>query len=62
MISITPVLGLPHAVLGEFISVSGGWRLLWKELIIAEDSPHITMLHGSTFECSLGVVAGVNVL
>ena len=61
MISITPVLGQPHAVLGEFISVSGGWRLLWKELIIAEDSPNITMLHVPTFECILGVVAGVNV-
>ena len=36
--------GYMHGVFGRFISVSGVWVLLWKELIImAEDSPHIRL-------------------
>ena len=33
----------PHTVLGGLISLSGGWILLCKELLMAEDSLHITM-------------------
>ena len=33
----------PHAVFGGFTSISGAWMLICKELIMAEDSPHITM-------------------
>ena len=36
--------------------------LLCKELIVAEDSPHITMQRIITFECGFGVLAGVSVL
>ena len=38
---ITPTHGHPHAVFRGFISISGGWMLLCKELIVAEESPHI---------------------
>ena len=36
--------------------------LFFEQLIRAEDSPHITVQHIKTFECSLLVVAGVGVL
>ena len=32
-----------------------------KELVMAEDSPRITVSHMTTFRCSLGVLAGVEV-
>ena len=53
----TPPPGQPHAVFGWFFSLSGGWILICKEFIMAEDSPHITIS-----ACSLGVHAGVSVL
>ena len=34
--------------LGGFISISGGWMLLHKELMV-EESPHITMQRMTTF-------------
>ena len=51
----------PHAVFRGFITISDAWMLSYKELIIAEGSPRITMQRVTTFECSLGVL-GVNVL
>ena len=36
-IIIAPPRGEPHAVFGGFISISGGWMLLCKELIMSED-------------------------
>ena len=47
--------GQPHS-----ISISGGWMLLCKEFITAEDSPCITIQHMTT--CSLCVLAGVSAL
>ena len=41
---IPPSHGQPHTAFGVFISLSGGWMLLRKELIMVEDSPRITML------------------
>ena len=41
--------GQPHAVSGRFNSIFGRWMLLFKELIIDRDSPHIAMKHMSTF-------------
>ena len=38
-----PPQGQPHAVFGEFISISRVWMLLCKEPIMAEDSSRITM-------------------
>ena len=40
---LLPPNGQPHTVFEGFISLSGEWMLLWKELIIAEYSPHITI-------------------
>ena len=37
------VHGQPHAIFGGFISISGGWMLLYKESVIGEYSPHVTM-------------------
>ena len=52
----------PHAVFRGFITISEAWMLLYKELIIAEGSPRITMQRVTTFECSLGSLLGVEVL
>ena len=30
-------LGQPHAIFGGLISISGGWMLLCKELVMSED-------------------------
>ena len=38
-----PLHGQPHVVCGRFISTYEGWTLLYKELIMAEDNPNITM-------------------
>ena len=35
--------GQLHAVFRGLISISGGWVLLCKELIVADDDPHMTM-------------------
>ena len=38
-----------------------GWMLLFKEFIMAENIPHVTIMqHTTTLLCSLGVVSGVN--
>ena len=38
-----------HSVFGEFIYISGGWMLLCKEsLVMAENSPHITIQCGQS--------------
>ena len=37
------------------------WMLLREELLMAEDSPHVTMQRMPTFHCSLSAVAGVSV-
>ena len=34
---------LPHAVFRGFVSIFRGWILLYKELIMAEEGPQITM-------------------
>ena len=39
----------PHAVFRGFITSSGGWILLRKEFIMAEDSAHITVQSITTF-------------
>ena len=49
--------GQPHAVVGELISIS---VVLCKEFIGAENTPHIIMQR-TTFLCSLGILAVVNV-
>ena len=51
-----------YAIFRGFISISGEWVLLCKELITAEDSSYITIQCITTFQCSLGVLAGVSVL
>ena len=43
VVVLTPPHEEPHAVFGGFISLSGGWMLLRKKLIVAEDSSHINM-------------------
>ena len=48
---ITPTHGQPHTIFGGFISISGGWM----ELIVSEDSPHITVQCITSY-CSLSVV------
>ena len=48
---------------GGFISISEGLIPLCQELnVMAEDSPNLTVQRVTTFQCSLGVRAGVNVL
>lgn len=44
---ITPPHGQPCTIFKGWVSISGGWILLSKELIniMAEDSPYITMQH-----------------
>ena len=37
---INLLCGQPHAIFGGCFSISGGWMLLRRELIMAEDSPH----------------------
>ena len=59
---ITPEHGQPHAVFGGFISISGGWRVVCREPIVAEDIPHITTLDRIALLCSVGVLAGVSAL
>ena len=55
---IIPPLGQPHAVFAVFISISGAWVLLCKELIVSEDSPYIAIQRITTlFKCRLGVLA-----
>ena len=54
----TPTHGQPHTTFGGILSISGGWMLLCKEFILAEDSPNITTQY-TTFSCSLGVLAGI---
>ena len=41
----TPPQGQPHSIFRGFLCISGGWTLLGKELIVAEDSPHVTVQH-----------------
>ena len=49
-LSITPPRGQPHIIFGRFVSIfSGGRMLLRWELIMAEDSPHITAQCITTF-------------
>ena len=36
-----------------YLTITGRWILLFKEVIMADDSPHITMQSIITFECSL---------
>ena len=43
LFSIAHPHGQPHSVFGVFISISGGWMMLCKEFIMAEDSLYITM-------------------
>ena len=51
-----------YTAFGGIISSSGGWMRLYKELIMAGDSPHITVQRITTFQCSLRVLAGSGVL
>ena len=54
---------LPAAVVFRgFISISEGWILLCKKLIIAEDSRHINEQWLTMLRYSLGVLVGVSVL
>ena len=55
---ITPPHWQPQAVFRGFSSISGGWMLLCKELIMAEESPHMSMQCIASFCCSLGVPVG----
>ena len=59
-IFFTPPPGRPHDVFRRFLSISGGWKLLCKEFIVAEDSPCVTIQHMTT--CSLCVLAGVSAM
>ena len=48
-LSLLPPQGQPHAVFGGYhISISGGWMLLRKKLMVAEDNLHITVEHRVT--------------
>ena len=41
---MTPPYRQPHAVIGGLVSISGGCMLLCKDIVVvAEDSPHITI-------------------
>ena len=42
-IIITPPHWQPNAVFGGFISISGAWTLLCKQIIMAEESTHVTL-------------------
>ena len=52
-------LGQTHA--GYVVPIPGGWMLLRKEFIMAEDRPDMTAAHNES-ECSLGDLAAVGVL
>ena len=55
--------GQPHAVFGGFVSISLGWMLLGKELIMAEESPSIAVQCTNIFMSPcLSVLAGIRVL
>ena len=54
--------GYPHAIFRGFISIFAGGTRLCKELIVADDSAHITMKCIITFESSLDLHADVNVV
>ena len=54
--------GQPHSVFGGFVSIFERWMLLCTELMLAENNPHLTMQSITTFDCALGVLAGVSVL
>ena len=45
--------------LREYLSVSGVWLLLWKSLIMAEDSAQLTMQTITTRQSIIGGPAGV---
>ena len=40
---LVPSHGQSHTIFQGFISISGGWKGSCKELIVAEDSPHVTV-------------------
>ena len=61
-LSFTPPHGQPRAVVGGFISSSGGWILLCRKSIMAEKSSHNCVQRVATFYCSLCVLVGVNML
>ena len=51
----------PYTVFRGFISISGGWMWLCKELfnIMAEDSPHISYNHTPSMSLPLGIIGKV---
>ena len=46
---ITPPHRRTHATFGGFVSVCGGWMVLCRGLVMAEDSPHVTVQCNRTF-------------
>ena len=53
---------LRHTSFENLSPCTWGWMLLRKELIMAEDSPHISMQHMTKLKCRLSVVVGVSVV